>query len=260
MMQRELVLDSNGVRLEGALMFPASREKPPLIVLCHGIPSGAAPAPGDTGYESLARRCVQGGAASCYFSFRGTGLSQGDFSLGGWARDLETLLSAARGGSGAFAGCDPERIALMGFSGGGAVSIICAARHGPFAGVAALSAPAAFSPLTTREDMEGFIAHARAIGIIRDPSFPPSRDEYYEDMIAHDPIDFVGRVAPTPLLIIHGDADETVPVRDAQSLYDAAAEPKELFIVRGGGHKLRLNPEAMDKAVAWTLARLKPLL
>lgn len=39
-----------------------------------------------------------------------------------------------------------------------------------------------------------------------------------------------------PKLIIHGSADATLPVALAESLYDAAPEPKQLYIVPGGGH------------------------
>jgi uncharacterized protein len=39
-----------------------------------------------------------------------------------------------------------------------------------------------------------------------------------------------------PVLIIHGDRDEIVPLDHAQLLYGAAAEPKRLFVVRGAGH------------------------
>jgi fermentation-respiration switch protein FrsA (DUF1100 family) len=256
MVARELVLNAGGITLRGTVVLPSQGGEWPLAILCHGIPSGVAN-PGEPGYEVLARRCVRGGVAVCFFNFRGTGLSGGDFSLGGWAIDLDTLLDAAQGARGAFEGCGGGRIVLMGFSGGGAVSIICAARRRGLAGVAALSSPAAFSRLLTREGMGDFIAHAHAIGIIRDPSFPSSQDQYYEEMLAYNPIDFVERVSPTPLLVIHGDEDDTVPVDEAYSLYEAAAGPKELYIVAGGGHKLRLNPEAMDKAVAWTLDKLK---
>lgn len=256
MVARELVLSSAGAILRGTVMLPSREGEWPLTVLCHGIPSGF-PAPGDPGYEALARRCAQGGSAACYANFRGTGLSEGDFSLGGWVADLETLLKAARAVRGAFEGCDPGRIALMGFSGGGAVSIVYAARQPGLAGVAALSSPADFSRLIPREGMGSFVAQARAIGIIRDPAFPPSEEGYYQEMLACNPIAVVDGVAPTPLLIIHGDEDDMVPVEEANRLFEAAAEPKELCIVKGGGHKLRLNPEAMDRAVTWVLQRLE---
>jgi len=67
----------------------------------------------------------------------------------------------------------------------------------------------------------------------------------------------VGEVSPTPLLIVHGDEDDTVPVEEAYRLYEAAREPKELFIVEGGGHKLRHDAVAMERAVSWLLGRLR---
>jgi fermentation-respiration switch protein FrsA (DUF1100 family) len=39
------------------------------------------------------------------------------------------------------------------------------------------------------------------------------------------------------LLIIHGEEDPYVSVEDVQRLYDAAGEPKELWIAPGAGHR-----------------------
>jgi fermentation-respiration switch protein FrsA (DUF1100 family) len=39
-----------------------------------------------------------------------------------------------------------------------------------------------------------------------------------------------------PLLILHGDSDEVVPLEQAQRLYDAANEPKSLYVIRGAHH------------------------
>jgi fermentation-respiration switch protein FrsA (DUF1100 family) len=40
----------------------------------------------------------------------------------------------------------------------------------------------------------------------------------------------------SPILFIHGDSDTIVPVRMGRSLYDAAAEPKEWYEIRGADH------------------------
>jgi hypothetical protein len=39
-----------------------------------------------------------------------------------------------------------------------------------------------------------------------------------------------------PLLVIHGERDMLIPVAEGLALYQAAGEPRELFIVRGAGH------------------------
>ena len=256
MQERDLVLKSGDITLRGKVLVPTQAGTCPLIILCHGIPSGV-PVPGDTGYDALARRLVESGAGVCYFNFRGTGVSEGDFSLAAWVDDLSAVLEEVEKGEGPFQGCDPGRTALMGFSGGGMVSIICAARRGGLKAVATLASPADHSRLLTRESIGAFIAHARGIGIIRDPEYPASEEDYYREMVGVRPVQEVGGLSPAPVLIVHGDMDDLVPVEEARRLFQAAGEPKELFIVKGGGHKLRHDPEAMDKAISWVLDRLR---
>jgi len=249
---RDLAIDNGGIILRGTVMLPSHGGPWPLVIICHGIPSGVA-VEGDPGYGALAARFVEQGAAACFFNFRGTGQSDGNFSLPGWASDLEAVLDEAEKGEGPFEGVDSGRKALMGFSGGGAVCIVCAAEREGFRGVAALSSPAKFTRLMPRENMGAFISHARSIGIIRDDRFPASEEEYYREMVSFDPEGKIARLAPTPLLIVHGEQDDVVPVEEAYGLYAAAAEPKEICIIKKGGHKLRLNPEAVDKAVSWVM-------
>ncbi len=55
-------------------------------------------------------------------------------------------------------------------------------------------------------------------------------------MHAFDPVEVVDRIAPRPLLIVHGTADDVVPVASAHALYDRAAEPKELWLIDGLKH------------------------
>lgn len=51
-----------------------------------------------------------------------------------------------------------------------------------------------------------------------------------------DPVDYVGKIAPRPVLIIHGTADKTIPLRMARELFDRARDPKELWIIDGAQH------------------------
>jgi fermentation-respiration switch protein FrsA (DUF1100 family) len=46
----------------------------------------------------------------------------------------------------------------------------------------------------------------------------------------------VGRIAPRPLFIIHGERDMRMPTEDVQAIMAAAGEPKELWIVPGADH------------------------
>ena len=51
----------------------------------------------------------------------------------------------------------------------------------------------------------------------------------------YDSISKIGRVE-SPVMILHGDRDKTVPYWMAEKLYAAANEPKTLYPIRGAGH------------------------
>jgi fermentation-respiration switch protein FrsA (DUF1100 family) len=50
------------------------------------------------------------------------------------------------------------------------------------------------------------------------------------------PVDEIGRISPRPVFIIQGADDATVPADSAQRLYDAAGEPRTLWVGAGVGH------------------------
>ena len=55
-------------------------------------------------------------------------------------------------------------------------------------------------------------------------------------MRAFDPIEVVGRIAPRPLLLMHGVDDDIIPVTSAYALFERAGEPKELWLIDGLKH------------------------
>ena len=50
------------------------------------------------------------------------------------------------------------------------------------------------------------------------------------DPIIVSPCDVIGQIAPRPVLLMHGAHDRIINPADAQALYEAAQEPKELRI------------------------------
>lgn len=56
-----------------------------------------------------------------------------------------------------------------------------------------------------------------------------------------DPIDYVAKIAPTPLLLVHGRADEIVPYAMSQELFAKAQDPKELLLLDGVSHNCGWN-------------------
>ena len=51
----------------------------------------------------------------------------------------------------------------------------------------------------------------------------------------YDSISKIGRVE-SPVMVLHGDRDDTVPYWMAEKLYAAASEPKTLYPIRGANH------------------------
>lgn len=241
---RKLELTSGEVVLRGELIQPGGEV--PLVVLCHGIPL-SLPDPADPGYPAFARQLAEEGYASLFVNLRGTGDSSGNFCMGGWYEDLTNVMEYALWALvDEFAG-----LVVAGFSAGGALAIRYAGEHGGIDGLAAFAAPSRLTEVFPRTHCLSFLEAAREVGIIKDLQFPPTPDWFYDDVERHEAIDFVSDVSPIPLLIVHGDRDETVPVTQARELYAAASEPKELCILPGGAHRLRQDPRSLETLVDW---------
>lgn len=50
------------------------------------------------------------------------------------------------------------------------------------------------------------------------------------------PEDEVSKISPTPILIVHGTADQIIDYKNGQELFAAAGEPKDFWSVEGGTH------------------------
>jgi fermentation-respiration switch protein FrsA (DUF1100 family) len=50
------------------------------------------------------------------------------------------------------------------------------------------------------------------------------------------PLLILRKIGPSPLLIIHGDADQVIPYSQGRQIYQAASPPKEFWTVTGGHH------------------------
>lgn len=65
----------------------------------------------------------------------------------------------------------------------------------------------------------------------------------------------VRRIAPVPLAAIHSTRDEFVPLAEIQKVFDAASEPKKLWVVKASDHRFSDNLQEFDQrlleAVAW---------
>lgn len=217
---------------------------PPALVLCHGFPGDAVGAPGAAqAYPELADRiAAELGWLVLVPALRGAGGSEGHFSLGGWLDDIAAAVAHLRSSA------HPSGIWLAGFGTGGALSVCAASRDPAIKGVAALGAPADFDDWASQP--RRLLEHARAIGLIRDPAFPPAFDKWSRELRSVRAVQCMADVAPRPALVVHGTEDESVPQFDARVLADAHGGA-ELRIIAGAGHALRYDPRAVAILLGW---------
>ncbi len=247
---REIRLNSDGLQLVGELHEPPGDGWHPALCICHGIPAGP-PDPTDRGYSLLAERFCRAGFVTLIFSFRGAGNSEGNLDISGWTRDLAAALEFLS----ELDSVDRSHLCLLGFSGGAAVAVYTAAHDPRVSSVALCACPADFVSLREKEPTADAIRRFRQIGVIRDANFPQSIEEWERGFEMVTPFNWIDRISPRPVLVVHGNADDLIPQEHAYRLYGKAGEPRELRIIPGAGHKLRIEEPAMAVVLNWLKAR-----
>ncbi|MFN8035213.1 MAG: alpha/beta fold hydrolase [Acidimicrobiia bacterium] len=236
---------SGDVKLGAHLALPSVAGRTPAIVLCHGFPSGpSGSAIAGATYPELANRIArESGWAALAFNYRGSGASDGDFSVPGWCDDIRAAVDSLVERD------DVIGVWLMGSGLGGSLAIAVAAHDERVRGVAVLNAYQ-----TCREwvrDPSRFVSHARRIGVIRDDAFPPDVNQWARDVAELDSVRDAQLLPQRPLLVLHGSDDDVVPVEHARAIAEAAGDSAELRIVYKAGHRLRHDPRAVAALLGW---------
>lgn len=213
------------------------------LLVCHGLPV-EPDAAGRTGrtFPALADRLAQeSGWQVVTCCLRGVGMSQGDFSLAGWAEDLRSLVAAIGDG-------ERRPIWLAGFGITGSLSLVLAADNTDVRGVATMGSPATFA--WWEEDPARALAAVRRVGVVRTPGFPPD-PVVWATPGGRSPVDAASSLLPRPMLVVHGAEDEVVPVAEARALAEAGRPASELRLLAGAGHRLRADPRAVALLLGW---------
>jgi uncharacterized protein len=215
----------DNVRISGWFFRAAGSEIAPAVVMCHGIGTGRREC------LPIALRFSAAGYNVLCFDFRAHGMSAGQFSSVG-LHETNDVIGAVQYLK-QRPEVDPKRIGVVGFSMGAVATIQAAAQCDDIAAVVADSAYSSF--------LEAVRYSFRVVA--RLPHFPiaPVAMHWAKWIVHVDPsllrpVDVIGRIAPRPILLMHGTLDEIVPVRHAYTLFKAADEPKELWIIPGAHH------------------------
>lgn len=188
------------------------------------------------------------------FSFRGHGASGGRSTVGD--REVHDLAAAVRWAR----ELGHRRVATVGFSMGGSVVLRHAARPPQGAhtdAVAAVSAPARWYYRGTAPMRRLHWLVTRPEGRLLSRYGLRTRIHHRDwDPVPASPVESVPLIAPTPLLIVHGDQDPYFPLDHPRMLADAAPGHAELWLEPGMGHAENSSgDELLARIGEWLAAR-----
>ncbi len=235
---------ANGDSLAAYWARPTTSGSTPALVLCHDfpIPPRGAVASGLTFPELADRVAAQVGWRVLTFNFRGTGGSDGDFSIGAWEADLRLAIDTVV--------ATPEVTSawILGSGVGGALALGVGAEDPRVRGIAAFGAPANLADWS--RDTNRFVRHCRRMGVFHSENAPRDLAAWSREIAAVDAIASARAFAPRPLLLLHGTDDDVVSVEDAELLAEAHGSA-ELRLVENAGRRLRHDPRAVASTLGW---------
>jgi pimeloyl-ACP methyl ester carboxylesterase len=214
-----VVRTSDGVDLAGTRLGAAE----PAVVLCHGF----------SGWHTKARSARLAETLSRWFTvyafdFRGHGASGGETTFGAQEiHDVQAVLGKAREEG-------HERVAAIGSSMGAVAAIRHAALMGGVDAVVAISAPARWDG----HDSHGVRRMAWVAATRRGRQVARAFGVRVAERIdrPETPEDVIGKIAPVPVLLVHGRDDHYFDEEEAWRLYRRAGEPKRLWLASRFGH------------------------
>jgi pimeloyl-ACP methyl ester carboxylesterase len=231
---------SDGERLAAVHLDGPDREKSLGVVVAHGF-TGSLAKPG----LQAVTRALAGHAGVVAFDFRGHGASTGVSTLGDREiLDLEAAVAHARG-------LGYQRVVTCGWSMGGSVVLRHAALVGGVDAVVSVSAVSRWFYKDTKPMRRLHWAVETRLGRVLARRMTGTRISgagWAAGELPESPTEVAGRISPIPLLVVHGDRDDYFPLEHPRAIFDAANEPKELWLLEGFGHaESGATPQILDR-------------
>ena len=216
----------DGALLSGWFVPAQTREAIGTVLCCHGMSQNREQ------MLKWAESLWNSGFNVLLFDFRAVGESEGHKATGGFL-EAHDVLGAVDYVASRY-DCAHHRIGALGFSMGGSAAIMAAAEEPRICAVATYAAYATLnSAIAARCRF-----HFGPLGPVVDWGLKLAGRKHFhvqpDDIV---PLHAVSSLSPRPLLLLHGDKDQIVPLYNAHQLYESAGEPKALNVIKDGDHE-----------------------
>lgn len=125
------------------------------------------------------------------------------------------------------------QIGVIGYSMGASIAIMGSAKRQEVRAVVADSPFASHLDVVAHNVSRVLHVSGRPLALLADYFLPPIAGYRGRDV---EPVREVAAIAPRPILVIHGTADTMIPFEHGKLVYEAARQPKELWIGEGAEH------------------------
>lgn len=227
-MENVYFYNKQGEKLAGILHRPNTPA--PAIIISHGFGSSK------TNKQEWASQLCEAGFLVLRFDFSGHGESEGDIAETTVTKVTDDLRSAIDFANSLGA----TKIGLTGHSMGGLASLLAAGEAGA---VVTIAPPSNFPEVYEHRKKAGLDlvewkkkGYTNLFGIRVNYSL-------YSDAVRYDQ-QTVAKSVKCPILLVHGDKDEIIPLQQSIDLFNALKCEKRLEILKGSRHDLSMDDYA----------------
>ena len=218
----EIIVNTQGENLDYTFHDPGKKSRD-ILIIGHGV-TGNKDRPF---VVALAESVASEGMAVLRFSFSGNGKSGGDFrdcTISKEVEDLKAVVTVAVNNG--------YRVTYAGHSMGGAVGVLAASKDERIRNLISLAGMVNTKNFYDRE----FGEEKPDEGCMWEEPSCPLSSTYKNDMYTIGSVSAMASEVKVPWLLIHGDADDVVPIEDSREIFAHANEPKKIIEIPGANH------------------------
>lgn len=233
--KREIKIPTAAGQLNAVLYTPAERGRDRAVIFCHGFRGSKE---GGGRALSLAARVAGNGFAALLFDFTPLSL------LSVQVDEVRAVVDYCRH-------VVSSRAVLFGRSMGGSAALAVTAADKLIGGLCLWSAPHDLHETFRLSLGNGYtrLLGGAPVSVVDEFGHVRLTPDFLHDFDRFDLLTCAGLASGRPLLVVHGENDEIVPLRQAAEIFDRAGELKKMTVIPGADHRFLSGHEQAAAAL-----------